>query len=36
MRSHFLSPPQIATLLPPEAKARIESEEHTAWVIAEK
>jgi demethylmenaquinone methyltransferase/2-methoxy-6-polyprenyl-1,4-benzoquinol methylase len=36
MRSHFLSPPQIAALLPPEAKARIESEEHTAWVIAEK
>jgi demethylmenaquinone methyltransferase/2-methoxy-6-polyprenyl-1,4-benzoquinol methylase len=36
MRSHFLFPPQIAALLPPEAKARIESEEHTAWVIAEK
>lgn len=36
MRSHFLSPPQIAALLPPEAKTRIESEEHTAWVIVEK
>jgi ubiquinone/menaquinone biosynthesis C-methylase UbiE len=36
MRSHFLSPPQIAALFPPEVKARIESEEHTAWVIAEK
>ena len=36
MRSHFLAPAQIAALLPPEAKARVESEEHTAWVIAEK
>lgn len=36
MRSHFLSPPQIAALLPPEAKTHIESEEHTAWIIAEK
>ena len=36
MRSHFLSPPQIASLLPPAAKVRVEAEEHTAWVIAEK
>lgn len=36
MRSHFLSPPQIAALFPFEAQARIESEEHTAWVIVEK
>jgi ubiquinone/menaquinone biosynthesis C-methylase UbiE len=36
MRSHFLSPPQIAALLPPKAKARIETEEYTAWVIAKK
>ncbi len=36
MRSHFLSPPQIASLLPPEAKTRIESEDHTAWIIVEK
>lgn len=36
MRSHFLSPPQIAVLLPEHAKARVEAEEHTAWVIAEK
>ena len=36
MRSHFLAPSQIAALFPSEAKVRIESEEHTAWVIAEK
>ena len=36
MRSHFLAPAQIAALLPREAKARIETEEHTAWVTAEK
>jgi len=36
MRSHFLSPPQIAALLPPEARTRIETEENTAWVIVEK
>ncbi len=36
MRSHFLSPPQIASLLPSAAKIKIESEENTAWVIAEK
>ena len=36
MRSHFLSPPQIASLLPPAARVRVEAEEHTAWVIAEK
>lgn len=36
MRSHFLYPAQIAALLPPEAKVRIETEEYMAWVIAEK
>ncbi len=36
MRSRFLAPAQIAALLPPEAKARIETEEYTAWIIAEK
>jgi len=36
MRSHFLAPLQIAALFPSEAKVRIESEEHTAWIIAEK
>jgi len=36
MRSHFLTPDQIAALLPSDAKARVESEDHTAWVIAEK
>ena len=36
MRSHFLVPDQIAALLPSDAKARVESEDHTAWVIAEK
>ena len=36
MRSHFLAPAQVAALFPSDAKVRIESEEHTAWVIAEK
>lgn len=36
MRSHFLDPEQIARLFPSEAKVRIETEEYTAWVIAEK
>ncbi|MBN2115308.1 MAG: methyltransferase domain-containing protein [Anaerolineales bacterium] len=36
MRSHFLAPPQIARLFPSEARVRIETEEYTAWVIAEK
>jgi ubiquinone/menaquinone biosynthesis C-methylase UbiE len=36
MRSHFLSPPQIARLFPSEAKVRIETEENTVWIIAEK
>jgi demethylmenaquinone methyltransferase/2-methoxy-6-polyprenyl-1,4-benzoquinol methylase len=36
MRSHFLSPSQIARLLPSEAKIRIESQENTAWIITEK
>jgi demethylmenaquinone methyltransferase/2-methoxy-6-polyprenyl-1,4-benzoquinol methylase len=36
MRSHFLSPPQIALLLPDSSKVRVEAEENTAWVIAEK
>jgi len=36
MRSHFLSPSQIAQLFSPEAKVKIETEENTAWIIAEK
>ncbi|HSL47326.1 MAG TPA: methyltransferase domain-containing protein [Anaerolineales bacterium] len=36
MRSHFLAPLQIAGLLPSEANVRIESEEYTAWVVADK
>jgi demethylmenaquinone methyltransferase/2-methoxy-6-polyprenyl-1,4-benzoquinol methylase len=36
MRSHFLAPPQIAQLFPSEAKVKIEAEENTAWIIAEK
>jgi demethylmenaquinone methyltransferase/2-methoxy-6-polyprenyl-1,4-benzoquinol methylase len=36
MRSHFLSPPQIASLLPSNARVRVDAEDHTAWVIAEK
>ncbi len=36
MRSHFLSPPQIAALLPAQAQVKIEMEGYNAWVIAEK
>lgn len=36
MRSHFLSPPQIAAMLPAIAKARIEADGFNAWVIATK
>lgn len=36
MRSHFLSPPTIAALFPPEARVTVESERWNAWVIAEK
>ncbi len=36
MRSHFLAPTQIANLFPSGAKVRVETEENTAWVIAEK
>jgi len=36
MRSHFLDPARIATLFPSDAKVRIEAEENTAWIIAEK
>lgn len=36
MRSHFLSPPKIAALFPPQAKIKIETEDYTAWVIVEK
>jgi ubiquinone/menaquinone biosynthesis C-methylase UbiE len=36
MRSHFLSPPKIAALFPPQAKIRIETESYNAWVIVEK
>jgi ubiquinone/menaquinone biosynthesis C-methylase UbiE len=36
MRSHFLAPPQIAALLPPQARVKIEIEGYNAWVIAEK
>lgn len=36
MRSHFLDPSQIACLFPAEAKVRVESQENTAWIIAEK
>lgn len=36
MRSHFLTPSQIVSLFPLEAKVWIESEDNTAWVIAEK
>lgn len=36
MRSHFLAPAQIAGLLPSSANIRIESEDNTTWIIAEK
>ena len=36
MRSHFLSPAQIAGLLPSGTNVWIEAEDSTAWVIAEK
>jgi len=36
MRSHFLSPTQIADLLPSGTNVWIEAEDSTAWVIAEK
>lgn len=36
MRSHFLSPPKIAALFPPQAKIKIETESYNAWVIVEK
>jgi demethylmenaquinone methyltransferase/2-methoxy-6-polyprenyl-1,4-benzoquinol methylase len=36
MRSRFLKPSQIVNLFPPEADVWIESEDNTAWVIAEK
>lgn len=36
MRSRFLAPAQIASLLPSDANTRIESEDHTAWIIVEK
>jgi len=36
MRSHFLSPPQIAQLLPSQARVRIETEGYNAWVVVEK
>lgn len=36
MRSHFLTPPQIAALLPAEARIKIETQDYNAWVIVEK
>lgn len=36
MRSHFLTPPQIAALLPSDAQVTIETEDYNAWVIAVK
>jgi demethylmenaquinone methyltransferase/2-methoxy-6-polyprenyl-1,4-benzoquinol methylase len=36
MRSHFLSPPRIAKLLPAQARVWIETEGYNAWVIVEK
>jgi len=36
MRSHFLSPPEIAALLPADAQVKIETQDYNAWVIVEK
>jgi ubiquinone/menaquinone biosynthesis C-methylase UbiE len=36
MRSHFLSPPRMSALLPPEARVTIEAERWNAWLIVEK
>jgi ubiquinone/menaquinone biosynthesis C-methylase UbiE len=36
MRSHFLTPDEIAALLPKQAQIRIETQENNAWVIVEK
>jgi hypothetical protein len=37
MRSHFLSPAQIATLFPvADARIRSESEDATAWIVIDK
>jgi ubiquinone/menaquinone biosynthesis C-methylase UbiE len=36
MRSHFLAPAQIVALFPSNANVRVESEDQTVWVIAEK
>jgi demethylmenaquinone methyltransferase/2-methoxy-6-polyprenyl-1,4-benzoquinol methylase len=37
MRSHFLSPPQIAALFPqPNARIQVETGKFNAWVIVEK
>jgi demethylmenaquinone methyltransferase/2-methoxy-6-polyprenyl-1,4-benzoquinol methylase len=36
MRSHFLSPPEIAALFPPEARIAVESERWNSWLIVEK
>lgn len=36
MRSHFLSPPQIAELVSHQARITTKTEGYTAWIIAEK
>lgn len=36
MRSHFLTPPQIAALLPTGAQVSIQVQDYNAWVIAVK
>lgn len=37
MRSHFLSPPRIASLFRyPEARVQVEAKDYNAWVIIEK
>jgi hypothetical protein len=36
MRSHFLTPPQIAGLIPKQAQLVIDVEGYNAWIIVKK
>jgi ubiquinone/menaquinone biosynthesis C-methylase UbiE len=36
MRSHFLSPDDIAALFPKQARIQIETQDYNAWIIVEK
>lgn len=36
MRSHFLSPPEISSLIPPGAEIKVLAQDYTAWILADK